>query len=138
MALVDLPVMGGFFKSEEWGQAALLLEPTNFEPQRPTNYGPKDTVTANIVAFDEGGNVVKEVTGILIQQVALVSTLKQALGGATVAKLTQGKAKQGQRPPWIFVVPETDLKAKVAAFYNEREAQKQAVLASDDTPDWLK
>ena len=65
----DIPQSGTFFKPAEYANAAaILIEPTQFKRQVPTNYGPKDEATATLSVFnsqadlDNGASVETDIT----------------------------------------------------------------------------
>lgn len=127
---------GGFFKPEEHKDAvALLVEVNSFEHQRPGQFGPKDTIHADVSVFktdaelDAGPSVVLK--GTLIQTTILARDLQTLVGSATIVKLDKVKAKTaGRQDAWVWRAVEADVKAKVVAYAEKREAEIQAALAA--------
>ena len=130
MQFAEISSGGSFFKPEEYTRyAALLLEVTGFERNRPTNYGPKDTAHVDITAFDAEGNQVADAQGVMIQQTILARDLAPIEGKATIQYLTKGtSSKPGQNAPWVWRTPEDSVKGKVMEWAKARvEAEKEAL-----------
>lgn len=130
---------GQFFKPAEFASAAaLMIEVTDFERQLPTNYGPKDTVTATIHAFGSAADVAADRVAISedmkIQQVDLARKLSPLVGGATVVRLEKleptAKLPNGA---WVWRSVEPELKSAVIAYDQRREA---AAGDDDEMPDF--
>lgn len=136
--LIDLPSQGGgWFKpeTEKLDYAAFLLEVRDFEPQRPTAYGPKDSALVDMTVFKtaeslNAGTPDEIVTGVRVEQTVLARDLAPVKGGATVVTLAQiPSSKPGQRPAWVWRQAGADAKRKVAAYAEAREAAIDAALA---------
>lgn len=127
---------GGFFKPEEHKDAvAFLIEVNRFEHQRPGQFGPKDTVHADVSVFktqaDLDGGKPEVLKGALIQTTILARDLEELVGSATIVKLDKVKAKQaGRQDAWVWRQVDADVKAKVIAYAEKREAEIQAALAA--------
>lgn len=130
----DIATGGSYFKGDDYNHAvALLIEPTNLERQVPTNYGPKDTITADITVFgseeeiDNDGGQLNE--GVKIQQIDLAKKLAHLVGGATV--VTVEKLEKSAKLPngaWVWRTVPADIKGKVIAYAERREAAGEDVL----------
>lgn len=126
---------GQFFKPADFnGVTAMLLEVEDFRRQVPTNFGPKDTAVATVTAFRGFDSDPQVNNAMQIQQTALASNLADLKGKATIVALGQGKAKNGNNPPWIWTPVDADTKAKVIEYVKAREAKLQAEM--DDAPDF--
>lgn len=132
---------GGFFKPEEYlNAAALLIEVKSYQRERPTNYGPKDSALVDLTVFateDEAAkgkptNIIKDMR--IEGKAVLTGALADIVGDATIQKLKQGVAKKGQNAPWLYADPTPEAFAGVAAYYEAREAQLAAAIA--DAPDF--
>lgn len=133
----DIPTSGGWFKPDEHTEdVAILIEVTGIERQRPTDYGPKDSVITTSTFFatqaelDEGTptDVVK---GLRYEQTYLARDLMPLDGEATIVVLGQSAPKKaGQKPAWVWRQPSNDVKSKVIAYGEAREAAKAEAIAS--------
>jgi hypothetical protein len=131
---------GSFFKGEDYQNAvALLIEPKRLDPQVPTNYGPKDTIVADITAFgsvdqidSDEGTLSKDVK---IQALDLVRKLSHLVGSATVA--TVEKLEKSSKLPngaWVWRAVDAEVRGKVVAHAERREAAEAEALA--EVPDF--
>lgn len=141
----EIAPRGSFFKPvEHAGSVALLIEVKDFNRQVPTNYGPKDTAVCDVSVFaTEGqldtGSPAYVITNTKIQQAILAPRLEDLLGEATVQRLiTLPPKTPGQRPAWAWEAVDGEVRDKVAAYVDQREAAVQQALASNDVPDYLK
>lgn len=131
---------GAFFKGDDYASAiALLLEVKRLELQLPTNYGPKDTITADITAFATVDDIVSgnaTVTrGVKIQQVDLARKLADHVGEAVV--VTVVKLEPTAKLPngaWVWRQVDGDIVSKVVAYTEVLEAAEAAAL--DEVPDF--
>jgi|GEM_PF-1937938 len=140
----DIKIGGSYFKGEDFVEnVALLIEVTNFERQLPTNYGPKDTVTADITAFASVDDIDNDngslSSGVKIQQVDLARRLADLVGSAAVVRLEK-LAPTAKLPngAWVWRPVDADVRSKVVAFGERREAALNEALSGDDVPDYLK
>lgn len=137
--LMDIPTQGGgWFKPDEdkLEVKAFLIEVKDFERQRPTPYGPKDSALVDITTFEDeesldSGVPTEEVKGTRVEQTVLARDLGAVgKGGATIVTLAQvPSTKPGQRPAWVWRQAGAAVKKKVVAFAEAREAAVEAALA---------
>lgn len=139
--IVDIPQQGGgwFKPAEHAGALAFLVEVKQFDRQRPTPNGPKDSVLVDISVFDSQAsldNGTPSVTkGTRIEQTVLARDLEPLVGSATVVKLDQVPSKRpGGHPAWVWRPVAGDVRAKVVAYVEKREAEIAAAL--DAAPDF--
>lgn len=143
MAIVNLPTMGGFFKPEDaQNYAAMLVEPTSLERQRPGSFGPKDAIHADVTVFATQADLEAGVPsgvnpGMIIQGIALVRDLESVIGSGVVVECNQAKThKPGQKPAWIWSSISPLASLQVADYAAKRDEATAAALA--DAPSWLK
>lgn len=139
--IVDLPTGGGgwFKPADHTGTLAFLVEVKSFDRQRPTPNGPKDSVLVDISAFTsqaELDNGSPQVTkGTRIEQTVLARDLEALVGSATIVKLDQVPSKRpGGHPAWVWRPVSGDIRSKIVAYVEKREAEVQAAL--DSAPDF--
>lgn len=137
----DIPQQsGGWFKpADHTGTLAFLIEVEQFERQRPTQNGPKDSALTTITAFENQGALdagTPTVTkGVRIEQTVLARDLEPLVGSATIVKLDQVPSKRpGGHPAWVWRPVDGDTRAKVIAYVEKREAEIEAAL--DAAPDF--
>ncbi|MFJ3775207.1 hypothetical protein ACIPX0_26275 [Streptomyces sp. NPDC090075] len=136
--LIDIPVQGGgWFKPKDNVNAvAILLEVHQFERQRPTPNGPKDSVLADVTIFEDGGALAAgtpQVTkGQRIEQTILARDLETIVGGATIVRLEQVPPKKpGAHPAWVWrPISDASVRTAVVQYANKREAEAEAALAA--------
>jgi hypothetical protein len=139
--IVDIPTQGGgwFKPADHTGTLAFLIEVKAFDRQRPTPNGPKDSALVDITAFISEGeldngtpNVAK---GVRVEQTVLARDLEALVGNATIVKLDQVPSKKpGSHPAWVWRPVSGDVRAKVIAYAEKREAELQAAV--DAAPDF--
>lgn len=144
MEFQDLPSnLGEFFKADKFKDAAVLLVEVNrLEADRPGNFGPKDTIHADIHAFLTPGDV-KEgkanvYQGVLIQQGALVRDLKDLVGKATITSLGTAFFKKAGKEGAVWRDADPSLKPGVIAYakaYQERLKAEALEAPSFDDED---
>ena len=126
---------GAFFKAAEHVNAlAILIEVRRFEAQRPGNFGPKDTIYADLTVFkDEAAldaGTPEFLSNSIIQSTVLVADLETLVGKAATAKLVQGKSKTaGNKPPWVWREVEAPVQEKVVAYATARDEAVAAAIA---------
>lgn len=131
---------GAFFKAAEHVNAvAILIEVRRFEAQRPGNFGPKDTIYADLSVFKDAAaldaGTPDFISNAIIQSVVLVADLETLVGKAAIAKLVQGKSKTaGNKPPWVWREVEASVQEKVVAYATARDEALAAAIA--DAPDF--
>lgn len=136
--LIDIPVQGGgWFKPKDNIDApAILLEVHQFERQRPTPNGPKDSVLADVTVFQDGAALqagTPQVTkGQRIEQTILARDLETIVGGATIVRLEQVPPKKpGAHPAWVWrPITDASVRNAVIEYANKREAEAEAALAA--------
>jgi len=136
--LMDIPTQGGgWFKPDEekLDYKAFLIEVKDVERQRPTAYGPKDSVLADLTIFKTDaeltiGEPAEEIKGTRIEQTVLARDLiAVGKGGATIVTLAQvPSTKPGQRPAWVWRQAGAAVKKQVVAFAEAREAAIESAL----------
>jgi hypothetical protein len=92
---------GGGIKWDDHKAALLLIEPTSFESQVQTSFGPADAVKASVHVID-GPGAGETYDDTLIFPKLLVSQTKSQLGKKVLGRLGQGQGKPGQSPPWLL------------------------------------
>lgn len=131
----DIPDSGGgYFKAEDSKDAvAHLIEVKGFEPQRAGNFGPKDSALVDMTIFHTQEDLdaltpslIRK--GMRVEYTVLAKDLKDLVGKATIAVLSQSKPKPGQKPAWVWRQPNNDTKAKVQQYGEKREAELAAAL----------
>lgn len=142
--IVEIPKAGGFFSPKEHSEAvAILIEVRRIERQRPGgNYGPKDTVHADVTIFpdqqslDAGTPV--EAPSQMIQQTLLFRDLEPLVGNATIVSLGRTEpSKPGQSPAWVWRSVDGATKQKVIDWANKREAALEEAKSSGEMPSFL-
>ncbi|MGW8630624.1 hypothetical protein [Streptomyces sp. NPDC055793] len=140
--LIDIPVQGGgWFKPKDNIDApAILLEVHQFERQRPTPNGPKDSVLADVTVFQNAASLqagTPQVTkGQRIEQTILARDLETIVGGATIVRLEQVPPKKpGAHPAWVWR-PITDAAVRNAVIAYAEKREKDAEAAMDAAPDF--
>ncbi len=133
----DLPQFGGYFKPADLlDAAALLVEVKQFERQRPTNNGPKDTATIDVTVFATEAEAVAGTPTVVIQNVwaeqkLLVRDLANKVGRAVVVTLAKLAPKQpGQKGAYVFNASSPTLRKAVADYAEKREQEIEAALAA--------
>lgn len=138
LPIKDLPQTGGgWFKPAEHKDAvAILIEVHSFDRQRPTPNGPKDSALCDFTIFDtdaaldaaEPSTIIK---GCRVEQTVLARDLEQLVGAATIATIAQVASKKaGANPAWVWRSTSQDVKTKVVAYAEAREAAVQEALDS--------
>lgn len=133
---------GGWFKpdKEMTEHAAFLVEVNDFTPQRPTDYGPKDSALVDLTIFHteeslDAGEPDEIIKGTRIEQTVLARDLKPLVGGATIVTLAQVPPKKpGGYPAWVWRQTSASIKKKVIAYAEAREAAVEDAVA--DAPDF--
>ena len=131
---------GAFFKPPAYLDAvAILIEVRRFEAQRPGNFGPKDTIYADLSIFkDEAaldGSTPEFLSNAIIQHTVLAADLEVLVGKGTVAKLGQAKSSTaGNKPAWVWREVEASVQEKVVAYATARDEAIAAAIA--DAPDF--
>lgn len=137
--LVSIPASGGgWFKPDDSmaDYPAFLLEVKDFEPQRPGQYGPKDSALVDMTQFrtdaelDAGTPDVIE--GIRVEQTKLAEALgRVGKGGASIVVLVKVPSKQaGRNPAWVWREAPADVQAKVIEYADARDAAIDAAIAN--------
>lgn len=143
MPIKTLPKQdGGFFQPQDLTDAvAILIEIKGLERQRPTkSYGPKDTVLADVTAFDSLEDIVagkpsEVVAGTIIQQTILARDLfAMEVGDAVVQTVTQIPSTKGLNPSWVFRNVSKKVQDAVVEYCDKRDAAAKAAL--DAVPDF--
>lgn len=114
----DRPAAGGKFNAEDHINKLLLITPTGYIKDKPTTFGVKDCVEANIVVINEAapGDSEEIEDALLFGGVLIGQTKSKVNKGMVLGRLGQGTAKPGQKPPWILTDP-TDADADTARAY---------------------
>ncbi len=131
---------GGWFTPGDHKDAvAILVEVKDFQRQRPTPHGPKDSVLADVTVFATEADIsngtpsfIQE--GCRIEKTVLTRDLSTLVGKATIVTLDQTKpSKPGQNPAWVWrPVATLDTKKAVVDYAIKREEDLKAAM--DDAP----
>ncbi|MFI5863579.1 hypothetical protein [Streptomyces sp. NPDC051546] len=140
--LKEIPVQGGgWFKPKDNVNAvAILVEVHQYERQRPTPNGPKDSVLTDVSVFMDTASLqagTPQVTkGQRIEQTILARDLETIVGGATIVRLEQVPPKKpGAHPAWVWrPITDAAIRNAVIAYAENREKAAEAALA--DVPDF--
>ncbi|MGZ2360714.1 hypothetical protein LRE75_29215 [Streptomyces sp. 372A] len=141
MNLATLPTLnGGWFKPKDVAEAtAILVEPKQYDRQRPTPNGPKDSVVADISVWksrEQLGSAPEVNAGVRIEQTVLARDLEAVVGQAVLVTVDQVPSKKpGGNPAWIWKpVTDPEIIAAVVAYGEQRD---QAVAkAAEAAPDF--
>lgn len=144
MALKPRPSAGSYFKPESVKKDTLYVEVIKAERQVPGKYGPKDSVTVDIYAFDAAALRQKAphgaFKGVVVNQTALARDLFDlAPGDGTIVTLGQAPTDKGN-PVWVWQDPTDEAYDAIVDWLGERQAAEAEALAAveDDLPDYLK
>lgn len=122
---------GTFFKPhEEPAGIIYALEVTQFEPDRPGKFGPKDAVHFKAYRFKDGKGK-PEVGDVIANQTVLTSSLRDKVGSSVLVKLVQGEARGGNNAPWLWENVDPADYPEVVAYFKEREAAKSQAPSFD-------
>lgn len=140
LTIKDLPKQnGGWFKpADNMNAVAILVEVQGLERQRPTPNGPKDSALVDITIFDtaadlDAGKPSSITEGTRVEQSALARDLfALSVGDATIVTVDQVPTKQ--KPAWVWRTVSADVRSKVIAYGEAREAAMQAAI--DSVPDF--
>ena len=139
-----------FFKpADHAGSVAMIFEARAFEPDRPSQYGPRDVITARVIDFPTEasitGNTPTIIESMSIDKTMIARDLKGDLDKSRqsgvpelrVAIVTKAESsKPGQNPAWVLRPVSQAVFEKVAAWYEAREVEAKA--HADAMPDFLK
>ena len=115
---------GTYFKPQDIpANVIFALEVTQFEVDRPSNYGPKDAIHFKAYQFADGKGEPK-IEDFIAKQTVLVSSLRDKVGSTVLVKLTQGVGKNGNNPPWLWENVNPADYPEIVAYFEAREAQK--------------
>jgi hypothetical protein len=138
--IAALPQSGGtFFKPEDHkNDIAILIEPKRLEADRPSKFGAKDAIHADLTVFKtqadlDAGTPSEVLKGCIIQSVYLVSDITALIGKATVSVPLKKQFKSGSSG-WVWEAVAPEVVAKVAAYGTARDAAVAADM--DDAPDF--
>lgn len=106
---------GGGIKWEDHKGALLLIEPTSFEAQVNTSFGPADAVKANVYVID-GPGAGDSYADTMIFPKLLVAQTKPLMGKKVLGRLGQGQGKPGQSAPWLLEEASAEDNAKGEEF----------------------
>lgn len=123
---------GGWFKPKDHANAAaFLVEVKDWNRQRPTPNGPKDSALVDLTIFSTPDAEPTVIKGCRIEQTVLARDLENLVGQATIVKVEQIPAsKPGQYPAWVWRPVDGAVKQAVIAYATKREAEVQAALDS--------
>lgn len=130
---------GGFFKPADYKDAeGFLIEVKGIDKQRPTPYGPKDSVRGVVTVFKDkaavnAGEPSEVHENMRIESTVLTRDLADnvGIGNATIVKLAQTTpSKPGQHPAWVWRQPEADVRKAIIDYATKREEQRAAALAA--------
>lgn len=128
---------GGWFKPADHKEAeAILIEVKQYDRQRPTPNGPKDSALVDVTVFNtqadiDGANPSHVQKGCRIEQTVLARDLEGLVGSATIVKLAQtDPTKPGQRAAWVYRAPTAQAKKGIIAYATKREEELAAAMAA--------
>ena len=103
----QLPQASGWFKPDEFKVAkALFVTVNDVERDRPTDFGPKDSVIADIAVFATASDLKKgpseEYFDIRVEHTALANALINQVGNSFIVTVEKGQAKPGRQAPWLW------------------------------------
>jgi hypothetical protein len=131
----DIPQQGGgwFKPAEHKDAAAILIEVTAFDRQRPTPNGPKDSALCDLSIFPTEAELASGeplvIKGTRVEQTVLARDLADLVGSATIVTVVQVPSKKaGAHPAWVWRPTSLDVKNQVIAYAQKREAEVQAAL----------
>ncbi|WP_367135757.1 hypothetical protein [Saccharothrix sp. HUAS TT1] len=137
LTFAEIPQQGGgwFKPKEHTGAVAILVEVKQFDVQRPTPNGPKDSALVDLSIFDSAEALAAGeptiVKGTRIEQTVLARDLKGLVGQATVVTVTQIPAsKPGAHPAWVWRQVDRSVMQKVVEYATKREQAVQAAVAA--------
>ncbi|UZJ23736.1 hypothetical protein RHODO2019_11015 [Rhodococcus antarcticus] len=134
----DIPTQGGgWFKpdTDKVEFAGFLVEVHEWERQRPTQHGPKDSALCDITMFAtmeelEAGEPTEVLKGTRVENSILARDLESVKGGATIVTLAQiPPSKPGRHPAWVWRQASNMVKGKVMAYGEKREAAVTEAMA---------
>jgi hypothetical protein len=113
------------FKCEDYNGRLLLIAPTEYLPMVKTTFGEKDAVDARITVIDEKApGSSEEFNSARLFGGQLISATKGSVNkGMILARLGQGTAKAGQKPPWVLADPTEDDKVAARAYLASKAPQ---------------
>jgi hypothetical protein len=89
----------------------VLVKPIAHEAGIVTTFGEKDAIRINVVDLNTGEHAL----GALWFAGAIIGSLKTQVGQYVLARIAQGNAKPGQKPPWLLEAAASDPAAVAAA-----------------------
>ncbi|MEU5433804.1 hypothetical protein AB0G73_10545 [Streptomyces sp. NPDC020719] len=134
---VEIPTQGGGWlkPADHLDAVAIIVEVHDWERQRPTPNGPKDSALCDVTVFktreDLDARTPSVTKGQRIEQTLLARDLESAVGSAIIATLTQIPPKRpGAHPAWAWrPVADAAIRQAVVSYGREREAAIQAAVA---------
>lgn len=137
-------VSGGFFKPAEHTNAlGILFEPKSIKRDVPNTYKGvtknRDEITADITVFTnqdhlDGKREPVIQKGVVIGYSGINSALEPELGGGAVVGIVRKKKSQEGNEYYALQDPDSATFAKIEAYYDGREAKRQAAI--DSAPDF--
>jgi hypothetical protein len=135
---MDIPTAnGGWFKPKEVADAvAILVEVKQFDRQRPTPNGPRDSALCDVTVFktpEQLELLAPEVSkGQRIEQTVLARELESVVGGAVLVTVAQVPAKKpGAYPAWVWrQVTDPAIRKQVIAYAEQRDSAVEAAAAN--------
>lgn len=92
---------GSYFKPADYGVGSVfVIDVLHFARQVPGDFGPKDTVTADLHHLNDGEFEVIE--GTKINQTYLALDLEPYQGQSIAVTLQQSDPKPGKKPAWVW------------------------------------
>jgi hypothetical protein len=135
--LVEIPSQSGWFKPKEVADAvAILVEVKEWERQRPTPNGPKDSALCDISVFQTAEQLQQRTPqvfkGMRVEQTVLARDLETVVGGATLVTIAQvPPTKPGAHPAWVWrQVTDASIRTQVLAYAEQRDAAVTAAAAA--------
>jgi hypothetical protein len=108
----------------ELNGSLLLITVNSVEENFSTQFGIKPAVRADVVVLD-GKEAGTEEPDTMILPKVLVNQLRPKIGSTVLGRLSQGKAKSGQKAPWLLDPPTAD-DMKIAELWSGDGGSDQA------------
>ncbi|MCJ0870241.1 hypothetical protein [Streptomyces sp. AP-93] len=141
--LKNIPTQaGGWFKPKEAvDAAAILVEVSAWDRQRPTPNGPKDSALCTVSIFrtpEQLSSLTPEVSqGMRIEQTVLARDLETMVGSAVLVTVAQiPPTKPGANPAWVWrQVNDPATRTQVIAYAEQRDKAVEAAVTAAPTFD---
>lgn len=118
-----------YFRPKEATEGDIyVIEATDFEKDRPGNFGPKDTGYARVHVFANGKGEPTVYERFSTEAKVLANTIGRAIGGAPLlVSLGQGRAKDGHNAPWVWVDEDPAKYPDIVAYFEKEQAADEEI-----------